>query len=210
MKKIVLLFFSLISFCFVKGQDNTFLKVYDHKKLTGNTLKVFAEDGLVAITVIKPNLVELAFLKQDVAITAAKEKTPEDNYIRVTQNLENIYLQTDSLILVISKLTFSIQFKSYKNQTLLVADSAQINNQFSRVKFTAVRASSFKNTKGKAFKVREYPIKNKSMSLFNNSLSLKFEQAEYGNLLFRTTNQFEFRANNSKALVFQFSTSRNK
>ena len=205
MKKIVLLFFSLISFCFVKGQDNTFLKVYDHKKLTGNTLKVFAEDGLVAITVIKPNLVEVAFLKQDVAIAAAKEKTPEDNYIRVTQNLENIYLQTDSLMLVISKLNFSIQFKSYKNQTLLVADSAQINNQFSSVKFTAVKASSFKNTKGKAFKVKDYPIKNKSMSLFNNSISLKFEETVNGNLVFKSINQFEFNANNSKALVFQFS-----
>jgi hypothetical protein len=203
-KKIVFLFFILVGFGFANAQDNTFLKVYDHKKLTGNTLKVFAEDGLVAITVIKPNLVEVAFLKQDVAIEAVKEKIPEENYLRVTQNLENIYLQTDSLMLVISKLNFSIQFKSYKNQTLLVVDSAQINNQFSTVKFTAAKASSFKNTKGKAFEVKEYPIKNKSMSLFNNSLSLKFEQAVSGNLDFKRDSQFWFKTNNSSALVFQF------
>ncbi len=210
MKKIVLLFFILISFGFAKAQENTFLKVYDHKKLTGNTLKVFAEDGLVAITVIKPNLVELAFLKKDINTETSNDKIAEENYIRVTQNLENIYLQTDSLMLVISKLNFSIQFKSFKNQTLLVVDSAQINNQYSKIKFTTAKETSFKNTKGKTFKVKEYPISKQSISLFNQVVLLHIKEAVKGNLLFKKSNVLEYKTNHTSPLSFQFSTSRNK
>ena len=203
MKKSVLLFFIITCFSFAKAQENNFLKVYDHKKLTGNTLKIFAEEGLIAISVLKPNLVEVAFLKEDINSEESLDKSNSENYIRVTQNLENIYLQTDSLMLVVSKLDFSVLFKTYKGQTILKADSAQMNDEFSKLNFVAAKETSFKNAKGRTLKVKDYSIKNKSICLSNNSVSLKFEDTVKSNLVFKTNNQFQFKTNNSSALEFE-------
>lgn len=204
MKKILILLFIIFSFGKTKAQENSFLKVYDHKKLTANTLKIYAEDGLISLSVIKPNLIEVAFLKEDIASEQTKQNTKEQSYIRVTQNLENVYLQTDSLMLVISKLDFSIHFKSYKGQTFLVTDSAQNSNQFSALNFRAAKESIFTNLKGKSMKVKDYTLKGKSFCLINEPFSIKIEETVKGNLDFKRSNQFQFKTNNSSALVFQF------
>ncbi len=194
----------MIRIGYAKAQVNTFLKVYDHKKLIQNTLKIYSEDGLISLTVIKPNLVEVAFLKEDITVEPPTQNPEEQSYIRVTQNLENIYLQTDSLMLVVSKLDFSIHFKSYKGQTFLVADSAKNNNQFSALSFTAAKESVFTNAKGKTIKVKDYALKNAAPCLVNKPFTIQLEETVKGNLAFKSSNQFQFKTNNSSALVFQF------
>jgi hypothetical protein len=205
LKNILLLVLIFLSFSLVKGQENSFLKVYDHKKLTGNTLKVFAEEGLISISVLKPNLVEVAFLKEDINADQSLDEANTGKYIRVTQNLHSIYLQTDSLLLIVSKIDFSIRFKSFKGQTYLVADSAQMSGEFTKLNFTAAKETSFKNAKGRTLKVKDYQIKNKAICISNNSVSLRLEETVKGNLVFKTNNQFQYITNNSSTLVFQLS-----
>lgn len=117
-----IVFFSFL-FClpFLVSAQDSFLNTYDHKKLDGQTLKVYSETGLISLTALKPNVIKVSFLKSD-SLNNNEIVKGEKVFVRVTQNLDDIFMQTDSLLIVINKLDFSIKFEK-RNEEIYVINT---------------------------------------------------------------------------------------
>ncbi|MEO5909514.1 MAG: hypothetical protein ABIP95_01440 [Pelobium sp.] len=128
MKINFVIFFIFIFFLpyLVRAQDN-FLNTYDHKKLEGQTLKVYSETGLVSLTALKPNIIKVSFLKSD-ALNNKDLIKGEEVFVRVTQNLDDIFMQTDSLLIIISKIDFSIKFEKSNEEIYVINDFSMEKN----------------------------------------------------------------------------------
>ncbi len=113
--KIIFISFFLLSGSTLKSQSKWSLKSYDHKNQEGQTLKIYAENGLISITALKPNVIKVNYLKEEKPIEDAVIN--EVTFVRITQNLDDIFMGTDSLLIVINKLDFSIRFEKH-NQDL--------------------------------------------------------------------------------------------
>lgn len=115
----------ILSFLFLAGgtkaQEKEQLKTYDHLHHEGQTLKIYAENGLIELTAFQPNVVKVSYLKNDKQqldssyVVVAK---PYPTFVRVAQNLDNIFFETDSLFITINKWNFNIHFEGVKHKLL--------------------------------------------------------------------------------------------
>jgi hypothetical protein len=99
------------------AQEVDQLKVYDHKSQEGQTLKIYAENGLIALTAYQPNIIKITYLKtaqEEIDTSSLITQRPLKTNVRITQNLDDIFMTTDSLIVIINKYDFSIKFESRK------------------------------------------------------------------------------------------------
>ena len=130
MKLKVFLFITFIFFSSIlqlKAQESFDLKVYDHKKLENQTLSVFFEHGVISLSAIKPNVIKVNFTSLQ---NNEKLIDKQDNgvYVRVTQNLDDIFMLTDSLLIVIYKFDFSIKFEK-RNEVVYTINNYAFQKQ---------------------------------------------------------------------------------
>lgn len=181
---------------FVEAQNLGSLKIYDHKKLESNNLKVFAENGIISITALKPNVIKVDF--STLPELNLMSKTDNEVYVRVTQNLDDIFMQTDSLLIIINKLDFSIKYKSIKEKLFLVNDFVSINDTDNVLRFKLTNNQKFNDAKGKNQIHKTYKVKHQKLISSSCDYSLLFEtkgkdflniDKEFNKLTFSTKNK---------------------
>nr|MBC7612671.1 hypothetical protein [Pseudopedobacter sp.] len=152
---IIFIFFS--SILQLKAQVSFDLKVYDHKKLENQTLSVFSEHGVVSLYAIKPNVIKVNFssLKNNEKLVL---KDKNDVYVRVTQNLDDIFMLTDSLLIVINKFDFSIKFEKRNEAIYTINNYVFQKDDQSALTFSVQLEEKFYNSK-KYLKEELYPKK---------------------------------------------------
>lgn len=151
-----LLFFLVISL-FVKGEQIDSLKNYHHKKLNNSTLKIYAENGLITLTAIKANVIKVDYAESE-SDSVAEKFTPSKVIIRVTQNLDDIFMFTDSLIIIINKLDFSIKFEKRNEEVLLVNRQTYFKKKSIETYFSTYD-EVFYNEKSELLKIKKFKIK---------------------------------------------------
>src|SRR6476619_161909 len=105
--KTILFIAVLFSPIFLKAQSINSSNTYDHMEYHGDqTLKVYAENGFVELTAYQANVIKVTYHKNNQPITNSSDrvvKKPQEIYVRVTQNLDDIFFMTDSLYITINK-----------------------------------------------------------------------------------------------------------
>ena len=179
-------FLALFVFCNCFSQEAIELQNYDHKTLEESTLKIFAENGSIELTVINPNLIKVCYLQKIKSSDVKNVKTNQE-FIRVTQNLENIYMLTDSLLIVISKLDFSIKFLNKKEQLYTTSQNISFENEGLSLKFYKNSDEVFYNSKNKKLKSKEYSIHKLNSVYSSKNYELSFDKNSKGNLDLRNS-----------------------
>ena len=116
------------------AQSASFLPLYKSKTLDQQTLSIASDSGRLQITALKPNVIKVDYLKlgDSTDINSSNKKLN----IRVTQNLDDVFLATDSLWVIINKMDLSIRFLKKGNEALLSRTfSYFINNQDNKLRF---------------------------------------------------------------------------
>ena len=180
------------------------LDTYDHKEFEKQTLKVFSDNGVIQLLVISPNLIKVSFSKKSDLEKSENISLSDLVYVRITQNLENIYMQTDSMLIVISKLDFSIQFQNRKEQLYTTNQSISFSNEGLNLKLSKNNDEGFYNFKKKKLKPKEYSIhKLKSISS-SKSYELLFDKNVKGNLDLRNSSILNLNFDKPEAFVYYF------
>jgi hypothetical protein len=179
-------FLALFLFCNCFSQEAIQLQNYDYKTLVESTLKIYAENGRIELTVINPNLIKVSYL-QTIELTELKNVKPNQAFIRVTQNLENIYMQTDGLLIVISKLDFSIKFLNKKEQLYTTSQNISFENEGLNFKFFKDNDEVFYNSKNKKLKLKAYSIHKLKSIYSSKNYELLFDENAKGSLDFRNS-----------------------
>ena len=125
--KLIVTVLNLFIFLGVYAQEPYRLKTYDHKQQNGQTLKVYAENGLILLTAYQPNMVKVTYLKSDLQQPDSSYvviSKPLETQVKITQNLDDIFMTTDSIIVIINKLNFSIKFQNRKEKSLAINANA--------------------------------------------------------------------------------------
>ena len=180
------------------------LDTYDHKEFEKQTLKVFSDNGVIQLQAISPNFIKLSFSKR--SDLEKSENINQSNlvYVRITQNLESIYMQTDSILIVISKLDFSIKFQNKREQLYTTNQSISFSNEGLKLKLSKNNDEGFYNFKKKKLKPKEYSIhKLKSISSAKN-YELLFDKNVKGNLDLRNSSILNLKFDKSEAFVYYF------
>ncbi|MBU1761867.1 MAG: hypothetical protein KKB19_13595, partial [Bacteroidetes bacterium] len=130
----------------LKAQVSFDLKVYDHKKFENQTLSVFSEHDVVSLYAIKPNVIKVNFssLKHNEKLVL---KENNDVYVRVTQNLDDIFMLTDSLLIVINKFDFSIKFEKRNEMIYTINNYVFKKDDQSALTFSMQPEEKFYNSK---------------------------------------------------------------
>lgn len=160
------------------------LDTYDHKEFENQTLKVFSDNGLIQLQVLKSNLIKLSISKKDELVKQKISNPKEAVYVRITQNLESIYMQTDSLLVVISKLDFSIKFQNLREQVYIVQQNISFADDYLNLQFAIANNELFYNQKDKRLKPKNYAIKKLKSINSSNQYSIYFEDETKGSLDF--------------------------
>ena len=180
------------------------LDTYDHKEFEKQTLKVFSDSGVIQLQVISPNFIKLSFSKR--SDLEKQETLSQSNlvYVRITQNLESIFMQTDIMLIVISKLDFSIKFQNKREQLYTTNQSISFSNEGLNLKLSKNNDEVFYNSKRKKLKPKEYSInKLKSISSSKN-YKLLFDKNSKGNLDLRISSILNLKFDKSEAFVYYF------
>lgn len=180
------------------------LDTYDHKEFEKQTLKVFSDSGVIQLQVISPNFIKLSFSKR--SDLEKQETLSQSNlvYVRITQNLESIFMQTDIMLIVISKLDFSIKFQNKREQLYTTNQSISFSNEGLNLKLSKNNDEVFYNSKRKKLKPKEYSInKLKSISSSKN-YELLFDKNSKGNLDLRNSSILNLKFDKSEAFVYYF------
>lgn len=102
------------------------IPIYTSKSLKNNTLNIVSDSGYLSITAYNANIIKFCLSKEkNLADTANKNKPLN---IRVTQNLENVYFTTDSLIILVNKYDLSIRILNKQEKLLTENKSFFMNN----------------------------------------------------------------------------------
>ena len=182
--KLPVTFLALFVFSNCFSQEAIHLTNYDHKTLKESTLKIYADNGSIELTVIKPNLIKVCYL-QTTKSSDVENVKPKQEFIRITQNLENIYMLTDSLLIIISKLDFSIKFQNLKEQLYTTTQSISFSKDGLNLTLSTTEDEKFYNSKQRNLKLKKYSLhKLKSISSSKN-YELSFDKNSKGNLDFR-------------------------
>ncbi|MBC7654444.1 MAG: DUF4968 domain-containing protein [Oligoflexus sp.] len=179
---------------FVEAQNLKPFKIYDHKKLEENNLKVYSEDGVISLTAVKPDVIKVYFSAlPDINYMV---KTDKMVYVRVTQNLDDIFMQTDSLLIIINKLDFSIKYKSIKEK-LFLANDVIIDKSKSFLNFKIGNGVKIYKS-GKQLKDSNISFKKQIELTSSENYSLILETDYKGFLKIDESNNLQFKTNNHK------------
>jgi oligosaccharide 4-alpha-D-glucosyltransferase len=138
--KFKLLAIYVLCCCSAYAQNIKQLKAYDRKELLNQTLKIYAEKGLLALTVYQANMIKVSYYqdenqKPDSSYVVISE--PKETKFKVSQNLDDIFLTTDSLIVIVNKLNFSIKFLKSNEQPLCINTKAsELVDSIKQLNFT--------------------------------------------------------------------------
>lgn len=180
------------------------LDTYDHKEFENQTLKVFSDNGLIQLQVLKSNLIKVSFSKKDELVKQEVAKPAEAVYVRITQNLESIFMQTDTLLIVISKLDFSIKFQNLREQVYTVNQNISFLNDGLNLQFVIANNELFYNQKHKRLKSKIYAIKKLKSINSSNQYIIYFDNETKGSLDFRNSSTLNLKFYNSAAFEYYF------
>ena len=198
-------FLALFVFCNCFSQEAIELQNYDHKTLVESTLKIYAEYGRIELTVINPNLIKVCYL-QKIKLSDVKNVKPNQEFIRVTQNLESIYMLTDSLLIVVSKLDFSIKFLNKKEQLYTTNQNISFLNEGLNLKLSKNNDELFYNSKRKKLKPKEYSIHKLNSVYSSKNYELSFDKNSKGSLDLRNSTILNLKLDKSAAFIYYFKT----
>lgn len=197
-----LLFLLLLPFI-GKAQILDSLDIYDHKEFENQTLKVYSDSGLIQLQVIKPSLIKVSFFKRNDVESQDKFSSFDSTYVRITQNLESIFMQTDSILLVINKLDFSMKFQSLREQLYTSNQSISFLKDGLNLKFSR-EDEEFYNYKGKRLKAKEYSLKKLKSISSSKNYELLFDRNSKVSLDFRNPSSWNLKFDHSASFVFYF------
>jgi len=163
---------------FVNAQNLKPFKIYDHKKIADNNLKVYSENGVICLTAVTPAVIKVNFTT--LPETNSIIKSDKSVYVRVTQNLDDIFMQTDSLLIIINKLDFSLKYKSLKEKLFMINDVISINDSINYLGFKDATNQKFVDAKRKDLKSKTYKFKNQKLISSSNNYSILFQTEEKG------------------------------
>ena len=180
------------------------LDTYDHKEFENQTLKVFSDSGVIQLQVISPNFIKLSFSKR--SDLEKQETLSQSNlvYVRITQNLESIYMQTDSMLIVISKLDFSIKFQNRKEQLYTTNQSISFSNEGLNLIFSRNKDELFYSLRNKKLKPKEYSLQKLKSVYSSKNYELSFDKNSKGSLDFRNGPALNLKFDNSSAFGYYF------
>lgn len=189
----------------LKAQEAIDYKIYDHKLFAHQTLNVFSENGVITLFAIRPNVIKLSFssIKNN-----EKQTDQKDNgvYVRITQNLESIFMQTDSLLIVVSKLDFSIKFQNLKEGIFTENLDVYFTREDLNLKFSVNNDELFFNQKHRILRQKKYRI-NKLKSVYSSKqYSIYFDKEADGSLDFSEKAVFKMKLFSADGLGFYFKT----
>ena len=180
------------------------LDTYDHKEFENQTLKVFSDSVVIQFQIISPNFIKVSFSKRSDLEKSENISQPNLVYVRITQNLESIYMQTDSMLIVISKLDFSIKFQNRREQLYTTNQSISFSNEGLNLKLSKNKDEVFYNSKNRKLKPKAYSLpKLKSISSSKN-YELSFDKNIKGSLNLRNASILNLKFDKSNTYVYYF------
>jgi len=188
----------------VNAQVLDSLDTYDHKEFEKQTLKVFSDSGMIQLQVISPNLIKVSFSKRSDLEKPETISHPDSVYVRITQNLENIYMQTDSLLIVISKLDFTIKFLNKEEQLYITNQSISFSNEGLNLKLFKNNDEVFYNSKRKKLKLKEYSLHKLNNVYSAKNYKLSFDKNSKGSLSFCNPSFLDMKFSNSTTFGYYF------
>ena len=180
------------------------LDTYDHKEFENQTLKVFSDSGVIQLQVISPNFIKLSFSKRSDLKKHETLSYSGSVYVRITQNLESIFMQTDIMLIVINKLDFSIKFQNKREQLYTTNQSISFSNEGLNLKLSKNNDEVFYNSKNKKLKPKEYSIHKLNSIYSSKSYELLFDKNSKGNLDLRNSSILNLKFDKSEAFVYYF------
>ena len=169
--KFKLFLIAFFGFYFAKAQEKVQLKTYDHKELVGQTLKIFADNGSISLTAYQANIIKVTYSFNtkglDVDVYPKEKLLSENVWVRVTQNLDDVFFVTDSVLIVVNKLDFSISFK--KHNEFLFTQNLDAYGLENRMKILNFSLDSSEVITG--FKYKEITLKKAIYQLGKQTIS---------------------------------------
>lgn len=176
-------FFLLLSLPFFgEAQILDSLDIYDHKEFENQTLKVFSDKGLIKLQVIKANIIKVNFYKKDALDIQEEQKAVDLVNVRITQNLEDIFMQTDSLLIIVNKLDFSIKFQNIKEELYVKHQNVFLSDSCHSFSLATTKNEEFFNHKNRKLRPKIYKIKNLKAIYSSKKYGLFFQNLNNGYL----------------------------
>lgn len=175
------------------GFGQQILPIYNQKKIINNTVYISSDSGDISFKFYSPSLVDVNLSKSAIVETEISpfKKIP----VRVTQNIENVYLTTDSLLIIVNKFDLSVEFLTAKEEKLtklkgyFIANPEQclrfsqnLDESFQIEKYGSLKTKKLKSGKNKKLDTRKYalkPAKNYRLKLDSPILNLSVGQKEF-------------------------------
>ncbi|RKD17106.1 hypothetical protein BCY91_02875 [Pelobium manganitolerans] len=134
LRSLFALWFLLGLFQNAKAQSNYLIPIYNQKELLGNTLFLSSDSGNLAVTACHPNLIRIDY---SIATSPIQKKQTETTLnLRVTQNLDAVFFETDSLWVIINKADLAVKFMQKPHQAIVLkSDPYLIKNPAKGFKF---------------------------------------------------------------------------
>lgn len=121
-----LIFAMLFTGVFIQFQSvnaQQIIPLYTSKTLINNNLFIKSDSGVLKITAYQPNIVGISFsANQKISHDTSTLCKPQN--IRVTQNIDDVFFATDSLLIIINKFDLSVRFLKKQNEMLLLSCGA--------------------------------------------------------------------------------------
>lgn len=178
------------------------LDTYDHKEFENQTLKVFSDSGVIQLQVIASNVIKVSFSKKENIDKHRIINQISEVDVRITQNLESIFMQTLYLIVVINKLNFSIKFLNRQELPYTTNHKISFLNDCINTHFSVSDNESLSKKRLKEIKILE--IRNPILVYSSKKYSLYYEGA--GNLTLRLQKRMNLEAKfcDSEVLEYYF------
>ena len=210
----------VLFFCSAYAQKRDLLKTYDHKTLHAQSLKVYADSGLLTLTVYQSNMIKVSFLKdknQKADSSYVVIANPKETDFKVSQNLDEIFLITDSIIVCVNKIDFSVKFQKRDEKLLSINTNAfEISNQTKQLIFALNPNESIYglgsraiplNRKGYRLENYHQPHYNYAYGEENLNLSIPFFSSDNGyGIYFDNKGAGYFDIGKTDKTQFQYST----
>ena len=180
------------------------IDTYDYKEFENQTLKVFSDSGVIQLQAISPNFIKLSFSKRSDSEKSENTSLSDLVYVRITQNLESIFMPTDSLLIVISKLDFNIKFQNRREQLYTTNQSISFSNEGLNLKLSKNNDEVFYNLKRKKLKPKDYSINKLKSISSSKSYELLFDKNSKGNLDLRNSSILNLNFDKPAAFVYYF------
>lgn len=195
----------LLSFPFlVNAQVLDSLDTYDHKEFDNQTLKVFSDSGVIQLQVINPSLIKVSFSKKRDLKKQETLSRSDSVYVRITQNLESIFMQTEKLLVIINKLDFSIKFQNLKEQLYAVNQRISFTNDGLNLIFSRNKDELLHNSINKKLKLKKYSLQNLKSVHSSKDYELSFDKASKGSLDFRNSSVLNLKLDRSATFGYYF------